>query len=218
MYDYQRIAKTKSFGGGRVVFTGTRIGVTSGRYTVAIDRVPDVVNGIIPAGTPIFVNDETRVADIHYAFKTIAGGTTTKSRVEKGFEGSRAKVGMVLMIAPATIDGTGTAVAITAVDRKDGYDELTHAPLTGAEVAGAILVEASAVGATSTIKVKPNGYSFYDFAKDPNAIKMWIDALFSHTDGVLLENRVPPIAPAVKTYLADPNGGNSYVRYSKSQE
>lgn len=218
MLDYQRISGSTKFGGARTVLTGTVYGVTSGRYNLPSDRIPAAGVGLVPAGTPIFVDDTTRAADIHYAFEVV-GGTATSLQVKKSLEHSRAKVGMVIMVAPDTIDGTGAAVAITAVDTsKPDYDVLTHASLTGAAVAGTILVEASAVGADATIKVKPNAFSFYDIVKHPLNVETFIDGLFIQVDGVLLERRVPPIAPAVKAYLADPNGGNVYIRYSKSKE
>ena len=219
MYNNNRISGSEKFGGARVVFTGTKDGITSGRYNIALDRVPDVVNGHIPAGTPLFLNDADRTADVHYAFEVVAGSTLTKTKVKKSLEGSRAMVGMVLMVAPATIDGTGAAVAITAIDRSNPeYDELTHASLADSSAEGTILVEASEAGADATVKVLPNSYAFYDLVKHPQSVEMWVDGLFIHSDGVLLERRVPPIAPIIKEYLASPTGGNTYVRYSKSQE
>lgn len=219
MYNYQSVRGALKFGGARTVFTGTMTGITSGYYGVDISRVPDGANGHVPAGTPVFVDDENRVADIHYAFEVVEGSTLTKTRVAKSLEGSRAWVGMNIMIMPATIDGTGTAVAITAVDRtNDKYDVLTHVSLADSNTAGLILVEASEAGEDAVIKVKPNGFLPYDYWKAPNASEMRVDAIFTHTDGVLLTRRVPPIAPIIREYLGDPNGGNTYFRYSKSRE
>lgn len=218
MLDYQRISGSQKFGGARTVLTGTVYGVTSGRFNLPSDRVPASGVGLIPAGTPISVNDETRAADIHYAFEVV-GGTTTAIQVNKSLEGTRAKVGMFVMVAPETIDGTGTAVAITAVNTSNvAYDVLTTAALTGGSTVGAILVEATAAGADASIKVKPNAISFYDVVKHPLNVETTIDGLFIQVDGVLLERRIPPIAPAVKAHLSDPNGGNVYIRYSKSKE
>lgn len=219
MQNNNRISGSERFGGARVVFTGTKTGITSGRYNIALGRVPDVVNGHIPAGTPLFLDDANRVADVHYAFEVMAESTLTKTRVKKSLEGSRAMVGMALMVVPATIDGTGAAVAITAIDRSNAeYDELTHASLANSSTEGTILVEASKVGADATIKVLPNCYAFYDLVKHPQSVEMWVDGLYTHTDGVLLERRVPPIAPIIREYLGSPTGGNTYVRYSNSQE
>lgn len=219
MQNNNRVAGSMRFGGARTVFTGTQSGITSGRYNIELDRVPDLKNGHVPAGTPILMDDLTKEADIHYAFEVLDGSTLTKTRVKKGFEGTRAKVGMALMIAPDEIDLAGTSVAITAIDSSNAeYDELTHASLADSGTAGVILVEADKVGTDATVKVKPNAFTFYDLVKDPNSVEMWVDGMYTHVDGVLLERRVPPIAPCIKDYLASPTQGNTYVRYSKSKE
>ena len=219
MQNNNRIAGSMRFGGARTVFTGTQSGITSGKYNIELDRVPDLKNGHVPAGTPILMDDTTKKADIHYAFEVLAGSTLTKTRVKKGFEGTRAKVGMFIMVAPTDIDTVGAAVGIGAIDSTNPeYDELTHASLADSATEGTILVEADKAGADGKIKVLPNAFTFYDLVKDPYSVEMWVDGLYTHTDGVLLERRVPPIADCVKEYLGAPTKGNTYVRYSKSKE
>jgi hypothetical protein len=219
MYDYQMTSKSTTYGGSRVVLTGTKYGVSSGRYKADLTRLPDMANGIIPAGTPIKLDDTLRTVDIHYAFEVIGSGSTANTlRVKKGFEGSRLKDGMILMVTPSGATATGTGAVISGLNRTNAdYDEFTCAALTGA-TSGQTLVEATATGATATIKVLPNAFTFYDVVKDPNATYLWIDGLFIQTDGVLLTNRIPPISSVIKTYMADPNGGNVYMRYSTSKE
>lgn len=219
MYDYQMTSKSTTYGGSRVVLTGTKYGVSSGRYKADLTRLPDMANGIIPAGTPIKLDDTLRTVDIHYAFEVIGSGSTASTlRVKKGFEGSRLKDGMILMVTPSGATATGTGAVISGLDRTNAdYDEFTCAALSGA-TSGQTLVEASATGATATIKVLPNAFTFYDVVKDPNATYLWIDGLFMQTDGVLLTNRIPPISSVIRTYMADPNGGNVYMRYSTSKE
>ena len=219
MYDYQMTSKSTTYGGSRVVLTGTKYGVSSGRYKVDLTRLPDMANGIIPAGTPIKLDDTLRTVDIHYAFEVIGSGSTANTlRVKKGFEGSRLKDGMILMVTPSGATATGTGAVISKLDRTNAdYDEFTCAALTGA-TSGDTLVEASTTGATATIKVLPNAFTFYDVVKDPNATYLWIDGLFNLNDGVLLTNRIPPISSVIKTYMADPNGGNCNIRYSTSKE
>lgn len=219
MYDYQMTSKSTTYGGSRVVLTGTKYGVSIGRYKADLTRLPDMANGIIPAGTPIKLDDTLRTVDIHYAFEVIGSGSTASTlRVKKGFEGSRLKDGMILMVTPSGATATGTGAVISGLDRTNAdYDEFTCAALSGA-TSGQTLVEASATGATATIKVLPNAFTFYDVVKDPNATYLWIDGLFMQTDGVLLTNRIPPISSVIRTYMADPNGGNVYMRYSTSKE
>ena len=219
MYDYQMISNTTSFGGSRNVFTGIKYGVASGRFKADLTTLPDAIYGIIPAGTPIKLDDTARTASIHYAFEVIGSGSTANTlRVKKGFEGSRLKDGMILMLTPSGATATGTGAVISGLDRANAdYDEFTCAALTGA-TSGQTLVEATVTGATATIKVLPNAFTFQDIVKHPYATYLHIDGLFTLTDGVLLTNRVPPISLIIRTYLADPNGGNVYVRYSTSKE
>lgn len=219
MQDYQKTQASRNYGGARVVFTGTVKGVTSGQYDIDLATLPEVAHGFVPAGTPVAVDDapNARTISVHYAFEVVAGGTATAVRVKKGFEGSRARVGMAVMVMPATVTGTGKSVSITAVDRSNSeYDVITIASL-GTLEAGTILVEADSVSTDSAkIKVLPNAFLFYDVVKDPNAIYVWgVDALFAQVDGVLLTRRVPPIAPIIREYLRD---NDVYVRYSNSRE
>lgn len=219
MQNYQMTQASRNYGGARVVFTGTVKGVTSGQYDVDLTTLPEVAHGFVPAGTPVAVDDapNARTIQVHYAFEVVAGGTTTAVRVKKGWEGSRARVGMAVMVLPAAVNTAGKSVAITAVDRTNAdYDVITIATL-GTLAAGTILVEADKVSDDAAkIKVLPNAFLFYDVAKDPNAINMWgVDALFAQIDGVLLTRRIPPIAPIIREYMRD---NDVYVRYSNSQE
>lgn len=220
MQNYQMTKWEKKYGGARSVFTGTVKGITSGQFSVDLATLPDMANGLIPAGTPIDINDapDARTIKFHYAFEVVAGSTATSVRVKKTkFEGSRAMVNMKLMLATEDVGTAGTGVNVTAVDRSNpDYDILTVTTLGAAPAAGDILWEADSTGATAKIKVLPNGLLPYDVVKDPNAIAMWgVDGLFSQADGVVLERRIPPIAPAVKKYMRE---NDAYFRYSKSQE
>lgn len=219
MQNYQMTQASRNYGGARVVFTGTVKGVTSGQYDVDLTTLPEVAHGFVPAGTPVAVDDAPteRTIKVHYAFEVVAGGTTTAVRVKKGWEGSRARVGMAVMVLPATVATAGKSVAITAVDRTNAdYDVITIATL-GSLAAGTILVEADKVSDDAAkIKVLPNAFLFYDVVKDPNAINMWgVDALYAQVDGVLLTRRVPPIAPIIREYMRE---NDVYVRYSNSRE
>lgn len=221
MNNYQREKASAKFGGYRVVFTGIQKNLSSGRYTIDLDRLPELKLGYIPAGTPIAMNDVTRKVDIHYAFRVheaVTGTTATSVKVSKGSEGSRIMVGMKLMVAPTTIDGTGTGIEVTAVDRTNtDYDTITIS--TGgfgvALLLGDTLIEADKKGADAEIKVLPNAIQPYDLAKKPDADLVWTDGMYNLIDGVILENRIPPVVDAVKEYMLKQG---VYVHYSKSAE
>lgn len=230
MYDYQRIASSRSYGGARAVLTGTIQGVSSGRFNAALAALPDAVNGCIPAGSPIKMDDKLRTVAVHYAFEVAAevtyllGATSMSIKVKKGFEGSRARIGMVVGLAPSTYTGdVAIPLTITAIDRTNSaYDTLTVSCTAtdagGTIAAGATLVEVAENDSDNKyyIKVLPNAFTFYDVVKLPNAVEVFIDGLFCQVDGVLLTRRVPPLAACVKTYLREE--GNVYVRYSTSEE
>lgn len=227
MYDYQRISSSRSYGGSRVVLTGTQKGVSSGKYNVDLATLPDAIHGCIPAGTPILMDDAAKTVEIHYAFSLVEavtyalGAETMVLKLAKGFEGSRIRVGMIIGICP---DAVSTVVAIpltvTAVDRADeAYDSVsvscTATEAGGTITAGTVLVEVADVSGFY-IAVLPNAITFYDVVKLPDAQELYIDGLFCQADGVLLTRRVPPIAPSIKGYLA--GVGNTYIRYSSSKE
>ena len=230
MYDYQRIASSRSYGGARAVLTGTIHGVSSGRFNAVLDALLDAVNGCIPAGSPIKMDDKLRTVAVHYAFEVaqevsyLQNATSIVIRLKKGFEGSRAKIGMEIGLAPSTAAGeVAIPLTITAIDRTNAaYDAVTvscSAMSSGGTIAlGDILVEIAENADDNKyyIKVLPNAFTFYDVVKLPTAVELFIDGLFCQVDGVLLTRRVPPLAACVKTYLRE--DGNVYVRYSTSEE
>ena len=231
MYDYQSVSNTHSYGGARVVFTGTKQGVSSGKYPVDLTTLPEAVNGMIPAGTPIYMNDAAKTAAVHYAFEVyeavtyLTGATSMSIKVKKLHEGSRAIVGQILGIAPSVITGeVAIPLTITAVTRTNTlYDTLTvscTATEAGGTIAlGTVLVEVAENDSDSKfyVKVLPNAFTFYDVVKLPTATELWVDGLFAQIDGVLLTRRIPPLADCVKAYMLGASG-NVYVRLSASQE
>ena len=226
----QMIKWSKSYGGARNVFTGSKTGVTSGQYIVDLKTLPDGDTGCVPAGTPIFIDDENRTIDVHYAFELYeakATGTeaTFQAKFKKGYEGSRIQAGMVLGAAPATLatiaDAITATYTVSVVDRTTStlYDivTVTNPNSGGATLAkGAVFVELKADGGSYYVKVFPNGFLFYDVSKHDNAIHMYgVDGLFCQHDGVLLVNRIPPIADSIRDYM---RSKDVYVRYSVSKE
>lgn len=225
---------SKTYGGARNVFTGSAGGVTSGQYFVDLKTLPDGDTGCIPAGTPILINDAARTIAIHYAFEldeaTDTGTEATfQAKIKKGFEGSRIQAGMILGVAPSTLADLSAATTkvytVSTIDRTNAlYDLVTvsnpNVDGTSATLAkGTVFIEMSAeAGNTGNYyaKVLPNGYTFYDVSKHDNAILMYgVDGLFCQMDGVLLTNRIPPIADSIRDYM---RSKDVYVRYSVSKE
>jgi len=226
---------SKSYGGARNVFTGSKTGVTSGQYIVDLTKLPDGDVGCIPAGTPILIDDAARTIAIHYAFELYeakATGTdaTFEAKIKKGPEGSRIQAGMILGVAPSTLAGLSEATTdvytVGTIDRTTSalYDVVTvsnpnSGGTTATLAAGTVFIEMSEVGESSGnyyATVLPNGFTFYDVSKDDNAVNMYgVDGLFCQYDGVLLVNRIPPIADSVRDYM---RSKDVYVRYSAAKE
>ena len=228
---------SKKYGGARNVFTGSASGVTSGQYFVDLTKLPDGDYGCIPAGTPILIDDAARTIAIHYAFELYeeqATGTqaTFEAKIKKGPEGSRIQVGMILGEAPSTLAGlsepTTKVYTVGTIDRTTSalYDVVTVSnPNSGGGgtsktlAAGTVFIEMTERTGSSGnyyATVLPNGFTFYDVSKHDNAILMYgVDGLFCQHDGVLLVNRIPPIADSIRDYM---RSKDVYVRYSVSKE
>jgi len=228
---------SKTYGGARNVFTGSASGVTSGQYFVDLTKLPDGDYGCIPAGTPILIDDAARTIAIHYAFelyeaKETGIGATFQAKIKKGPEGSRIQAGMILGAAPSTLAGLSEATTkvytVGTIDRATSalYDLVTVSnPNSGGGgesktlAKGTVFIEMSEVGESSGnyyATVLPNGFTFYDVSKHDNAILMYgVDGLFCQHDGVLLVNRIPPIADSIRDYM---RSKDVYVRYSVSKE
>lgn len=225
---------SKTYGGARNVFTGSAGGVTSGQYFVDLKTLPDGDTGCIPAGTPILINDAARTIAIHYAFelyeeKVTGTEATFDAKIKKGFEGSRIQAGMILGVAPSTLADLSAATTkvytVGTIDRTNAlYDLVTVSnPNSGGTTAtlakGTVFIEMSEDAGSAGdyyATVLPNGYTFYDVSKHDDAVLMYgVDGLFCQMDGVLLTNRIPPIADSIRDYM---RSKDVYVRYSVSKE
>ncbi len=200
-----------SIGGARQVYTEA-LNILVGGFGIAAANLPASGN-VLPAGTPILVYEITRLSTVHYAFEVVEDVDATHIKVKKGIEGVRAKVGMVLMKAPATVATTGQGYTITEIDSSnDSYDVLT---MSGdlSEAEGDILVEAIAEAEDTTVKVIPNALSVADIYIDPTAYDFSVAAGFG-SKGMVYGRRISPICPAVKTALRD---NECYFRFSTSK-
>ncbi|MCF0202769.1 MAG: hypothetical protein HUK08_05330 [Bacteroidaceae bacterium] len=120
-------------------------------------------------------------------------------------------VGDILMIAPSTLTGTGTAVTVTAVtagtDATGDYWQITvSSAITPA--AGDILVEAAEAGSGKQALVK-NPNAFFpcdaDFIFDPNAgadefekAKYFFTPCYLYNGPIAWIDKMSPLPPAVK--------------------
>ena len=190
---------SKKIGGVRKAYEGHNLPwmYYGGFKFPSLDVLPASGN-VLPAFTPVRVDEVARTIVPLYAFKIKAvDGTAKTITVEKDVEGTRAKVGMKLIVPPGNIATAAQAVAtVSAIDSSaSDVDVLTVDATVGS--AGTILVEA---GDDSKAKVVPNGLTPYDICVDEYAYALDGDAVWG-ADAPILERRIVPIPDAVKAAL-----------------
>lgn len=121
-------------------------------------------------------------------------------------------IGDNIMVAPDALDGTGTAVTVTGVEKttEAGADvwKLTLSATLGVVAKDAILVEAAAVGeAQKPMVTNPNGYAQcdYDFLFTPgddfeDGARYMLTPFLANDDTVMYIDRMSPIPPAIKAH------------------
>lgn len=180
----QNIKFSGKIGGYRRVFEG-HTPLLIGGFNWDLKDLPTHGN-VLPAGTPILVDEEKRTIKPLYGFKVVKN-ETTKLSVEKIFAGTRAKVGM-------TIGGQ----KVTEIDASnDAYDVLTMASAVTADVGSVVYGTVDGVD----IKDKVNGLTPYDICLEPNAFSADGDVAWNMMDAPILERRMPPITDEVKKAL-----------------
>ena len=155
---------------------------------------------VLPAFTPVKVDEVARTIVPMYAFSVKAVDNNAKTiTVEKDVEGTRAKVGMKLILPGNSLATAAQTVAtISAINSSaSDVDVLTVDNVVGS--AGAVIVEA---GDDNKIKVIPNGLTPYDTCVDEAAYALDGDAVWG-ADAPILERRIVPIPDVVKKALKD---------------
>lgn len=119
-------------------------------------------------------------------------------------------IGDNIMAAPDALDGTGTAVTVTGVEKTTdaGADvwKLTLSATLGVVAKDAVLVEAAAAGdAQKPMVTNPNGYAQcdYDFLFTPgndfeDGARYMLTPFLANDDTVMYIDRMSPIPPAIK--------------------
>lgn len=190
----QSVRYSTKIGGYRRVFEG-HVSLLVGGFSFDLNDLPEAGN-VLPAGTPVYVDEVARTIKPLYGFKVLKNDGTALT-VEKGLSGTRAKVGM-------TIEGQKVA----SIDKSDPTcDVLTmEAAVTTAKVGGVVY----GVMDGKDIKTKVNALTPYDTCLDPNAVSADGDGAWA-SDFPVLETRMPPITDEVKKAL---NSNGCFFRFS----
>ena len=187
---------SKKWGGVRKAYEGHEVPwmLTGGFMFPSLDVLPAKGNAL-PAFSPIYADEESRQVLPLYVFevKSVDG---TKVSVVKNEEGTRAKVGMKLIVTPSNLATAGTPATVTAIDNSaDDVDVLTLSAAIG--TAGGTLVEA---GDDNKIKVVPNALTPYDCFVDEYAYAMDCEACWGAT-APILERRICALPDVIKEAL-----------------
>ena len=170
--------------------------LTGGFKFPSLDVLPAKGNAL-PAFSPVYADEEARTIVPLYVFdvKAVEG---TKVSVAKAEEGTRAKVGMKLIVTPADLTSAGSPATVTAIDDSaSDVDVLTLSTSIGS--VGGTLVEA---GDDNKIKVVPNTLTPYDCFLDYNAYAMDCEACWGATSPIL-ERRIVALPAVIKAALKD---------------
>ena len=206
----QNIHHSDTIGGSIKVFEG-RTWPLVGGFQFDLATLPDNGN-VLPIGTPVFCDEEKRTIAPCYTFEVAENISTTTLKVKRGIEGTRAKVGMYIMIAPTAIGTKGKSVTIKAVKSlENGIDELTLSEAIEGANKGVVMIEADRQHATDAkVKVVPNALLKESRFKAPGATQVNGDGIWM-CEYPVLEKRIPPIPACIKAALV---AGQCYVRFS----
>ncbi len=153
--------KNKTFGVPVQVWLEVNGVKSGGGGIVGFENLP--VGAVIPAGTAVRLDKSGGTLIAIRTFEVSDASTTTKVKV---YAANVPVVGDKVIIAPETLDGTGTGFNVAAIGAEvDGKVELTlNAAITAA--AGNILVIADKQGADAVIVATSNGLLRHDVVKE----------------------------------------------------
>lgn len=190
---------SKSWGGTRKCYE-SKPTLIPGGFNFKLEELP-LSGNVLPAGTPVNADEEKRTITPLYLFEVKAVDTEAKTiTVVKDFEGTRAKVGMSLIILGADLAvAAATAMKVTAIDSTaTDVDVLTVDALASGIKAKDVIAEANS---EKKVKVVPNALTPYDTCVDEDAFACDGDAAWAVYDTPVLERRIPILPTVIKTAL-----------------
>jgi hypothetical protein len=200
-------SESKSFGGTFPVWKNIDnegIEDNGGTFKVISSFATEYPTGtIIPTGAPVnLAGGILTVLPTYEVTDIYAATVATVVKVKAAGVAKVPVVGDIVMLAPATVGTTGTAIAITAVALADGKYELTVGTAAfGSGVAlavGDILVGATAAGSGKSILTVPTGLLRREVYIGAGATVATGASVFH---GNILVDRIPPIPACVKSVL-----------------
>lgn len=190
---------SKSWGGTRKCYE-SKPTLIPGGFNFKLEELP-LSGNVLPAGTPVNADEEKRTITPLYLFEVKAVDTEAKTvTVVKNLEGTRAKVGMSLIILGADLGvAADSAMKVTAIDSTaTDVDVLTVDALATGVKATDVIAEANS---EKKVKVVPNALTPYDTCVDEDAFDCDGDAAWAVYDTPVLERRIPVLPAVIKTAL-----------------
>ena len=194
-----KIRWSKNWGGTRKCFE-TKPTLLPGGFNFDLKELP-VSGNVLPAGSPVFVDEEKRTISPLYLFEVKSVDNDAKTvTVVKSLEGTRAKVGMSLIILGNDLSvAAESAMKVTAIDSTaDNVDVLTVDALSSNIKATDVIAEATSA---KKVKVVPNALTPYDTCVDEDSFACDGDAAWAVYDTPVLERRIPVLPEVIKTAL-----------------
>ena len=190
---------SKSWGGTRKCYE-SKPTLIPGGFNFKLEELP-LSGNVLPAGTPVNADEGKRTITPLYLFEVKAVNSEAKTiTVVKDFEGTRAKVGMSLIILGADLAAAAdSAMKVTAIDSTaTDVDVLTVDALSDGIKATDVIAEANS---EKKVKVVPNALTPYDTCVDEDAFACDGDAAWAVYDTPVLERRIPVLPAVIKTAL-----------------
>lgn len=190
---------SKEWGGTRRCFESQPT-ILPGGFKFKLADLPAKGN-VLPAGTPVFCDENARTIAPLYLFQVVSVDAENKKvSVAKDMEGTRAKVGMSLIVLGNDLSvAASTSWKVTEIDSTDSeVDVLTlDAATTGIDTKS-VLAES---GSDSKVKVVPNAITPYDTCVDEDSFDCDGDGAWAIYNTPILERRIPVMPAVIKEAL-----------------
>ena len=192
---------SKSWGGVVKCFE-SKPTIIPGGFKFNLEDLP-LSGNVLPAASPVYCDEIKRSITPLYLFQvTKVEEAANKIAVAKGFEGTRAKVGMKLIILGTDLNVAAESVmTVTAIDSSaSDVDVLTVDTKASGIKATDVVAEASS---DNKVKVIPNALTPYDTCVDEDSYACDGDGAWAVYDTPVLERRIPVLPDVIKKALKD---------------